>query len=159
MFTYSHLNTLIDQSVREWWLSYFIMRNWIQGWLPDCGCINNVFHLARKYARKFVRGRCLFPEEKSFPRAKFEENCELRVTGVYKDKYPSIFSRQVGYYVYCPSNILRSISDLKIEECHSGIPQFWWGHIQPRDALRRILCERKHLMGYNSLSYPCNPYS
>ena len=42
--------------------------------------INNSRHLARKYARMFVRGYYLFREANSFPRAKLEENCELRGT-------------------------------------------------------------------------------
>ena len=42
--------------------------------------INNSRHLARKYARIFVRGHYLFREANSFPRAKLEENCELRGT-------------------------------------------------------------------------------
>ena len=41
---------------------------------------NNSLHLARKYAQIFVRGRYLFREANSFPRAKLEENCELRGT-------------------------------------------------------------------------------
>ena len=40
--------------------------------------MNNSLHLARKYARIFVRGHYLFREGNSFPRAKLEENCELR---------------------------------------------------------------------------------
>ena len=43
-------------------------------------CINNSLHLARKYALIFVRGHYLFREANSFPRAKLEENCELRGT-------------------------------------------------------------------------------
>ena len=43
--------------------------------------INNSLHLARKYARIFVRGHYYpFREANSFPRAKLEENCELRGT-------------------------------------------------------------------------------
>ena len=42
--------------------------------------INSSLHLARKYARIFVRGHYLFREANSFPRAKLEENCELRGT-------------------------------------------------------------------------------
>ena len=37
-------------------------------------------HLARKYARIFVRGHYLVREANSFPRAKLKENCELRGT-------------------------------------------------------------------------------
>ena len=44
------------------------------------GYINNSRHLARKYARIFVRGHYLFREANSFLRAKLEENCELRGT-------------------------------------------------------------------------------
>ena len=36
--------------------------------------------MAQKYARIFVRGHYLFREANSFPRAKLEENCELRGT-------------------------------------------------------------------------------
>ena len=36
--------------------------------------------MARKYARIFVRGHYLFLVAHSFPRAKLEENCELRGT-------------------------------------------------------------------------------
>ena len=39
---------------------------------------NNSLHLARKYARIFVRGHYLFREANSFPKATLEENCELR---------------------------------------------------------------------------------
>ena len=42
------------------------------------GYINNSLHLARKYAQIFVHGHYLFREANSFPRAKLEENCELR---------------------------------------------------------------------------------
>ena len=42
--------------------------------------INNSLHLARKYARIFVGGHYLFRETNSFPRAKLEENCEIRGT-------------------------------------------------------------------------------
>ena len=42
--------------------------------------INNSLHLARKYARIFVRGHYLFREANSFPKAKLEENCEHRGT-------------------------------------------------------------------------------
>ena len=51
-----------------------------QGVRVNLGYINNSLHLARKYARIFVRGHYLFREANSFPRAKLEENCELRGT-------------------------------------------------------------------------------
>ena len=40
--------------------------------------INNSRHLAQKYAEMFVRRHYMFREVNSFPRAKLEENCELR---------------------------------------------------------------------------------
>ena len=40
--------------------------------------INNSLHLARKYARIFVRGHYLFREANSFPRARLEEKCNER---------------------------------------------------------------------------------
>ena len=52
----------------------------IYTWNVRIEYINNSLHLARKYARIFVRGHYLFREANSFPRAKLEENCELRGT-------------------------------------------------------------------------------
>ena len=52
--------------------NYSTSARWIWGY------INNSLHLARKYAQIFVRGHYLFREANSFPRAKLEENCELR---------------------------------------------------------------------------------
>ena len=46
--------------------------------LVDGEYINNSLHLARKYARIFVRGHYLSREANTFTRAKLEENCELR---------------------------------------------------------------------------------
>ena len=60
------------------------------------GCLNNSRHLARKYARTFVRGHYLIQEEKSVLRAKtvsFEE----QIMSV--DKYPSKMS-QMATVVY-----------------------------------------------------------
>ena len=74
--------------------------------------INNSLHLARKYTRIFVRGHYLFREANSFPRAKLEENCELRVY------YPSV---------------------LKIGEYPRIFPSFSWGvfaHVTRLDQSR-----------------------
>ena len=57
--------------------------------------INNSLHLARKYARIFVRGHYLFREENSFPRAKLEENCELRGTDNVQGEFQVRISVQV----------------------------------------------------------------
>ena len=40
----------------------------------------NGFHLARKYARIHVRGRCLFREANGFPRTNHELNYEFLET-------------------------------------------------------------------------------
>ena len=62
------------------------------------GYINNSHHLARKYARIFVRGHYLFREANSFPRAKLEENCELRGTDNVQGQISEhIFAPNGGY--------------------------------------------------------------
>ena len=53
--------------------------------------INNSRHLARKYARIFLCGHYLFLVAHSFPRAKLEENCELRGT----DNVPGQISENI----------------------------------------------------------------
>ena len=73
---------------------------------PNGGYINNSLHLVRKYARIFVRGHYLFREANSFPRAKLEENCELRGTDNVQGQISGIFLKPNGCYcVYYPSNI------------------------------------------------------
>ena len=71
--------------------------------------INNSLHLARKYARIFVRGHYLFREANSFPRAMLEENCELRGTdNVQGQTSAHIFAPNGDYCLYYPSNLLRN---------------------------------------------------
>ena len=71
--------------------------------------INNSLHLARKYARIFVRGHYLFREANSFPRAKLEENCELRGTDNVQGQISEhIFAPNGGYCLYYPSNLFRN---------------------------------------------------
>ena len=65
--------------------------------------INNSRHLARKYARIFVRGNYMFREANSFPRAKFEENCELRGTDNVQGQSEHIFAPSGGFCLYYPS--------------------------------------------------------
>ena len=95
--------------------------------------INNSLHLARKYARIFIRGHYLFREANSFPRAKLEENCELRGTDNVQGQYPSIFSQpNWGCCVYYPSV-------LKIGEYPRIFPSFSWGifaHVTRLDQSR-----------------------
>ena len=71
--------------------------------------INNSRHLARKYARIFVRRHYLFREANSFPKAKLEENFELRGTDNVQGQISEhIFASNEGYCLYYPSNIFRN---------------------------------------------------
>ena len=71
--------------------------------------INSSHHLARKYARIFVRGHNLFREENSFQRAKLEENCELRGTDNVQGQISEhIFAPNGDYCLYYPSNLFRN---------------------------------------------------
>ena len=63
--------------------------------------INNSRHLARKYARIFVRGHYLFREANSFPRTKLEENCGLRETDNVQGQISEhMFAPNGGYCLY-----------------------------------------------------------
>ena len=128
----------------------------------DVGCvhyINNSLHLARKYARIFVCGHYLFREANSFPRAKLEENCELRGTDNVQGQISvHILKTNGDYCVYYLSNIFRTVARefwklgniTWIGEYHSDILQFWLGHIVSRYAFWPIARERKYLMDYKS---------
>ena len=73
------------------------------------GYINNSRHLARKYARIFVRGHYLFREANSFPRAKLEENCEPRETDNVQGQISEhIIAPNGDYCLYYPSNLFRN---------------------------------------------------
>ena len=69
---------------------------------------------------------------------------------MFKEKYPSIFSRQMEAIVFIIIKFFYTTpAVLKISEHHSDISQFWLGHIQSRDAFRPIASGRKYLMDYN----------
>ena len=88
-------------------------------------CINNSRHLARKYARIFVHGHNLFREVNSFPRAKLEENCELRGTNNVQG--------QISEHIFTP-NLFRTACSFENWGIFSDIPQFlsWgiFGHVK-----------------------------
>ena len=87
--------------------------------------INNSRHLARKYARIFVRGHYLFREANSFPRAKLEENCELQGTDNVQGQISEhIFAPNGDYCLYYPSNLFRNARSFENWGIFSDFPQF-----------------------------------
>ena len=87
--------------------------------------INNSRHLARKYARIFVRGHYLFREANSFPRAKLEENCELRGTDNVQEQISEhIFAPNGDCCLYYPSNLFRNARSFETWGIFSDTPQF-----------------------------------
>ena len=105
----------------------------------------------RKYARIFVRGHYLFREANSFPRAKLEENCELRGTDNVQGQISEhIFAPNGDYCLYYPSNLFRNARSFENWGIFSDIPQFWLGNIRSRDAFRPIARKLKDLMDYNA---------
>ena len=69
--------------------------------------LNNSLHLARKYARIFVRGHYQFRVANSFLRAQLEESCELRGTDNVQGQISKyIFAPNEGYCLCYPSNLL-----------------------------------------------------
>ena len=86
--------------------------------------INNSRPLAREYARIFVRGHYLFREANSFPRAKLEENCELRGTDNVQGQISEhIFAPNGDYCFYYPSNLFRNARRFENWGIFSDIPQ------------------------------------
>ena len=73
------------------------------------GFINKSRHLTPKDTRIFVRGHYLFREANSFPRAKLEENCELRGTDNVQGQISEhIFAPNGDFCLYYPSNLFRN---------------------------------------------------
>ena len=93
--------------------------------------INNSLHLARKYVQIFVRGRYLFREANSFPRAKLEENCELRGTDnvqgqisehIFKVKWRLLFLLSFKYFSqHARSASLSYVNHVKVFQLASKI--------------------------------------
>ena len=89
---------------------------------------NHSLHLARKYARIFVRVHYLFREANSFPRAKLEENWELRETDnvqgqisvhIFEDKWRLLCLLSFKYFSHSrapsPFAKLKKIVNKKME--------------------------------------------
>ena len=100
--------------------------------------INNSLHLARKYARIFVRGhyeqRTVFREPSSRKTVSYEEQI------MSKDKYPSIFSPLMEAIVFIILQIFFATrAVLKIGEYPRICPSFSWGifaHVTRLDQSR-----------------------
>ena len=112
--------------------------------------INNSRHLARKYARIFVRGHYLFREANSFPRAKLEENCELRGT----DNVQGQISEHMEAIVFIILQIFfATCAVLKIGEYSRIFSSFSWGifghetRLDQSRASEKILCIIKPCIG------------
>ena len=89
------------------------------------GYINSSRHLAPKYTWIFVRGHYLFREVNSFPRAKLEENGELRGTdNVQGQIYEHIFAPNGDFCLYYPSNLFRNARTYENWGIFSDISQF-----------------------------------
>ena len=87
--------------------------------------INKSHHLARKYARIFVRGHYLFREANSLPRAKLEENSEPRGTDNVQGQISEhIFAPNGSYCLYYPSNLFRNARSFENWGIFSDISQF-----------------------------------
>ena len=94
----------------------------LHGWTQ---MVVNSHHLARKYARIFVCGHYLFREANSFPRAKLEENCELRGTdNILGQISEHIFATNGDYCLYYPSNLFRNARSFQNSRI---FPSFSWG--------------------------------
>ena len=101
--------------------------------------------MARKDARIFVRGHYLFREANSFPRAKLEENCELRGTDNVQEQISEhIFAPNDDYCLCYSSNLFRnarSFENWGISNNYSMSPSWIW--------IDKITNERVAQVGYN----------
>ena len=93
----------------------------------------NSLHLARKYARIFVRGH--------YPRSERSSRKTVSLKGqiMSKDKYPSIFSCQMEAIVFVILQIFFAV--LKSGEYPRIFPSFSWGifgHVTRLDQSRAI---------------------
>ena len=77
---------------------------------------HNSLHFGRKYARIFVLGHYMFLEAHSFLQLRSRKTVRFSEQIMFADKYPCIFSRQMGAIVYTfPNfqNCARCEKDLK----------------------------------------------
>ena len=114
----SPLKILIFQQKQEIWLATYSRSNIINVAYIHFSLTRSLarslthsltYSLARKYAPIFVRRYYLFREPNSFPRAKLEENCELRGTdNVQGQIFEHVFAPNGDYCLYYPSNLFRN---------------------------------------------------
>ena len=104
--------------------------------------INNSHHLGRKYARIFVLGHNLFREANSFPRAKLEENSELRGTDNVQEQISEHIYPQMATIVFIILEIFFATRAVfKIREYLTIIPR-------ARMSSESIAHEAEGRMGY-----------
>ena len=112
-------------------------------------------HLARKYARIFVRGHYLFREANSFPRAQLEENCELRGTDNVQGQISEhLFTPNGGYRVYYPSNLFRnarSFGNWGIFNNYSMSPRWIWSDKVTNERVARVGYSHFLLFNFHTL--------
>ena len=104
-------------------------------------------HLARLYARVYLRGHYLLWELNSFPRGWNTVSFEEQV--ISKHKYATMFSPQM-------ETIESIILQISFTIC-ADIPQFLLGNIQPRNAFkfRPITSDGRSLMDSNLRNLGC----
>ena len=115
--------------------------------------INNSLHLARKYAQIFVRGRYLFREANSFPRAKLEENCELRGTDnvqgqisehIFKVKWRLLFLLSFKYFSQHARSAMQSVICQSCQSFSIGFQNFHVFQFRFRFSRKHMLEEKVH---------------
>ena len=93
-----------------------------------------------------VCGHYLFRDANSFPRAQLEENYELRGTDNVQGQISKhIFAPNGGYWVYCPSNLLRNAHSFGKLGYVLGYPPayFSWGIFGHATCLDQSLASEK----------------
>ena len=91
-----------------------------------------------------VRGHYLFREANSFPRAKLEENCELRGTdNVQGQLSEHIFAPNGDYCLYYPSNRFRNVRSFETGEYSRIFHSFSWEIFGHMTRLRQSRVSKK----------------
>ena len=112
--------------------------------------INNNLHLARKICKDICPWTLSISRSEPFSKSVAQGKLELsfKEQTKSKDKYPSIFSRQMKAIVFViPQIFFTTCVVLKIGEHPRIFPSF--SYIWPHDAFRPIAPKQRYLMDYN----------